>query len=223
LDEIILVRHGHTIFNEQGRYQGQMDTELSQTGLKQAAAVARRLQRENISAVYSSDLRRAGQTARIIARACDAGDVIYRADLRERRFGAWEGSTLDEIMIEYPELARQWLERRSDVRPPNGETFAELRSRAAKSLECIRAQERMDNPEVDSPAKVIVVVSHGGLIRALLTDILNMHPKPGVRLRVDNGSITRIAFSDRSTVIVCLNDTSHLPADSALTYGFISS
>ncbi|KAJ6366907.1 hypothetical protein OIU77_003314 [Salix suchowensis] len=95
--EIIVVRHGETVWNVDGRIQGHIDVELNDVGREQAAVVADRLSREfKVSAVYSSDLKRASETAEKIAASCGIAEVIKDPDLRERHLGDLQGLVLRE-------------------------------------------------------------------------------------------------------------------------------
>ena len=102
MTELLLIRHGETLWNQQRRMQGQNDSPLTPTGLEQARKLARRLKDVAFSALYSSDLRRAHETARCIADAT-GHEVIADRGLRERSFGIFEGLTNDEIRARHPE------------------------------------------------------------------------------------------------------------------------
>src|SRR5918996_6105843 len=102
MTEILLIRHGETLWNQQRRMQGQNDSPLTPNGLEQARKLARRLKDVAFTALYSSDLGRAHQTARCIADAT-GHDVIAERGLRERDFGIFEGLTNAEIKARYPE------------------------------------------------------------------------------------------------------------------------
>ena len=103
MTRILLARHGETDWNLQQRWQGHTDTPLNETGRKQARALAEELAGEPIDAVFSSDLIRAHETARLIAVPRGLGVTALR-DLRERHFGSVEGLTTDEVFARYPEI-----------------------------------------------------------------------------------------------------------------------
>src|SRR6185369_6866034 len=100
---ILLARHGETDWNVERRVQGHSDTPLNDRGRQQACALAEELAGESIDAVYSSDLLRAHETARIVAEQRGLGVTSIR-DLRERHFGTWEGLTDEEIFERYPDV-----------------------------------------------------------------------------------------------------------------------
>ncbi|OMP02065.1 Histidine phosphatase superfamily, clade-1 [Corchorus olitorius] len=158
--EIIVVRHGETAWNATGRIQGHLDVELNQVGRQQAALIADRLSREpNISAIYSSDLKRALETAETIASSCGKLQVIQDPDLRERHLGDVQGLLFREAAKVRPEAYRAFSSRRTDqVIPGGGESLDQLYHRATISLQRIGQKHR---------GKRVVVVTHGGVIRAL--------------------------------------------------------
>ena len=99
---LIVVRHGQTIWNTEGKFQGHLDSQLTPDGISQARGLARRLQNLRFSALYSSDLGRATETVRIIAAATGHG-VVLDARLRERNLGVFQGLRSEEIKAAYPE------------------------------------------------------------------------------------------------------------------------
>ena len=170
---ILLARHGETDWNREQRWQGQSDTPLNDTGRAQALALAGDLSEERIDAVYSSDLVRAHETARLIAEPRGL-DVTAIPDLRERSFGSVEGMTTDEIQAKYPGIELPWSD---------GET------REAMTERVLGALRRIADTHPDAH---VLVVSHGGPLRAVMTQcgidgvarIENCHV---VRIRVRDG------------------------------------
>ncbi len=144
---ILVVRHGQSEWNAQGRWQGQADPPLSPLGVEQARAAASSV--GAVDAVVASDLERARHTAQIIADEIGVGPVLVDGDLRERHAGAWQGLTRDEIERDYP----GWL---AEGRwPPGWEPEEDFCARALAALERIR--EHVGDGEV-------LVVAHGGVI-----------------------------------------------------------
>jgi broad specificity phosphatase PhoE len=147
---ILLARHGETDWNRDRRVQGHSDTRLNDTGRAQARALAESLAAERIDAVYSSDLLRAHETARIVASPRGL-EVTALPDLRERHFGSWEGLTDDEVLERYPWAAgKPW---------GDAETVEEMSRRVLDALDRIGDAH---------PRGSILVVSHGGPLRAVL-------------------------------------------------------
>ncbi|MGZ4257759.1 MAG: histidine phosphatase family protein [Gaiellaceae bacterium] len=151
MTRILLVRHGETDWNLTRRLQGHSDRPLNETGREQARGLAAELAEEDLDAVYSSDLSRAEGTARIVAGARGL-DVTVLPELRERHFGSWEGLTDEEIHERFPgELADGVL--------GDGESRDELDRRILRALSRIADEH---------PEATVLVVSHGGPLRAVL-------------------------------------------------------
>ncbi|HLI27083.1 MAG TPA: histidine phosphatase family protein [Chloroflexota bacterium] len=131
--QLLLVRHGETQWNREGRYQGRTDVPLTPAGRAQAAALAEVLRAEPLAAVYTSPLRRAYDTARPIAAAHGLAPVVD-ARLMEIHQGAWEGLRPAEIERRWPALYRRWLQEPETVRLPGGETLAEVERRVLAAL-----------------------------------------------------------------------------------------
>ncbi|KAL5063926.1 hypothetical protein RYX36_025663 [Vicia faba] len=158
--EIIVVRHGQTIWNFQGKCQGQLDIELNEVGKQQAAAVADRLSKEpKISAVYSSDLKRALETAETIASRCGGLEVVKDLDLRERHMGSLQGLGFSESEKTNP-IGYNILKSRNENQeiPGGGESLDQLYER------CKSALLRIGRKHI---GERVVVVSHGASIEVL--------------------------------------------------------
>ena len=125
---LTLIRHAETIWNRERRMQGQTDTPLSDVGRMQAAALGERLAKESFVALYSSDLTRAWDTAHAIAQRT-GHDVIAAPELRERRFGVFEGLTHAEIAERHPEELQRFQSRDPDYVVPGGECAREFHAR----------------------------------------------------------------------------------------------
>jgi broad specificity phosphatase PhoE len=148
---ILLVRHGETDWNVERRVQGHTDQPLNETGRVQARALADDLAGEEIDVVYSSDLIRAHETARIVAERRGL-DVTAIPELRERDFGTWEGLTDDDIFTRFPDARhRAW---------GDAETKEQMAARVLEALRRISAAHGNGR---------VLVVTHGGPLRAVLT------------------------------------------------------
>jgi broad specificity phosphatase PhoE len=149
---ILLARHGETDWNVERRVQGHSDTPLNETGRAQALALAEALDGAELDAVYSSDLARALDTAQVVADRLGL-PVSMLPELRERHFGSWEGLTDDEIFARFPAAkSGSW---------GDGETKEEMRQRVLEALQRIAR---------DHPGGSVLVVTHGGPVRALLVE-----------------------------------------------------
>jgi broad specificity phosphatase PhoE len=198
---LLLVRHGTTENNLKQQMTGQSDVPLSELGKSQARAVGKYLAQEKLDVIFSSDLQRARDTAREIARYHHL-PVLEDPDLREIRMGEWEGLTVEEIMAR--DLETWKYVRRDPARhaPPGGENFAQLRERAARALQ--RCQERYAD-------KTVLWTTHGGLIGAAVCHALQLDLIYRQCFRHENTSITELRFGEgRLPLIERLNDTAHL-------------
>jgi probable phosphoglycerate mutase len=168
---LYLARHGETSWNREGRWQGHTDIALNETGLGQARALGELLHGRDIGRVHSSDLLRARQTAEAAAAILGVAELVIDADLRERSFGIFEGLTRSECEERHPD---HWTSYRADPRcaPPGAESQEALAERMHAAVG--RALARRHDAD-DAP---VLVVSHGGSIRALLARATGTMPPP---------------------------------------------
>jgi broad specificity phosphatase PhoE len=152
--QILIVRHGETDWNRDRRFQGHADPPLNDAGREQARALADELARERIDFVYTSDLVRARETAEIVATRLGA-DVVALSELREIDVGEWEGLTWPQIEERFPEGALTWHQHGCGWK--SGETYDQLGDRVIAALRRIAA---------DHPAQTVLVIGHGGTVRA---------------------------------------------------------
>jgi broad specificity phosphatase PhoE len=176
----LLVRHGATEWNRTKRAQGHADIDLNDAGRQQAIHTAAELAGHDVAAVYSSDLRRALDTASPIAAAHNL-EVTTDRDFREIDQGEWEGLTTDEIKRRWPEL---WGPARHFTARPGGESPQQVRARALEGLRRV----------VEShPDDTVVVVTHGGTIRWLSAEALGFDDRRAARIRgLGNGATVAI-------------------------------
>lgn len=200
MTKLILIRHGETDWNAQRRYQGQSDVPLNDAGHRQAAALAQRLEGVDISAIYSSDLRRARQTASEIA-SLHPLPVRDEPRLKEISFGRWEGLTYGEIQERWPEEMAAWFADPIQVTPPGGETLAQVAGRVKAAL---------DDIVRTNAGGTVAIVAHGGTLRVLLCAAIEIDPRAQWRFGLSTASISELQVSDSHTVLVRLNDTHHL-------------
>lgn len=204
---IIAVRHGETAWNVDSRIQGQQDIGLNDTGRWQARRVGAALAGEPITAVYSSDLGRAHQTAQSIAEVAGI-PVVADEGLRERSFGVFEGRTFDEIHQTWPEQAQNWRKRIPEWQPPEGgESLLQLRERVTKTMQALAARH---------PGEQIVVVAHGGVLDTLYRVATGQEVNSPRTWQLPNGAINRLLWTPEGFTLVGWSDTQHLdhePAD----------
>ncbi|XP_038718879.1 phosphoglycerate mutase-like protein 4 isoform X3 [Tripterygium wilfordii] len=209
--EIIVVRHGETKWNADGRIQGHLDVELNEVGKQQAASVADRLSKEpKISAVYSSDLKRALVTAEIIAASCGGLEVIKDPDLRERHLGDLQGLVYREAAKLSPKVYQAFSSHKKDQDiPGGGESLDQLYQRCTSSLQRIARKHKGER---------VVVATHGGVIRALYKRACPNGRSVG---KVLNASVNIFhLFDGDKWTIKTWGDVSHLKQTGYLNSGF---
>ena len=200
MTKIIFVRHGQTLWNLEMKYQGHTDIALSELGIEQAKRVSKRLMSEEFSAVYSSDLVRAFETANIIA-APKKIKVNTDCDLREICFGDWEGLTYAEINEKWPNALNQFLSDTTKITIPNGESFETLKQRSDVAINKILEKHKKET---------VVVVAHGATIRAMICSALNLPLDYVWRIRQDNTAVNMVEYHKNNNIVTLLNDIHHL-------------
>jgi broad specificity phosphatase PhoE len=165
LTELLLIRHGQTAWNREGRWQGQLDVPLNHHGLEQAAALAEALRIQPLDAIYTSDLQRARQTAEVLA-APTGAPLFTDRRLREISLGRWQGMTLDEIRAGGEGQALDRFQANPAAAPaPGGETIGELSA---------RLQAAVDDVLRAHPQGRVALVSHGLALAALRASLLGL-------------------------------------------------
>ena len=185
---LFLARHGETVWNRERRWQGHTDIPLSARGREQAAALAERVRGRNIGHVRSSDLKRARETAEIVAGALGIAEVGIDPRLRERCFGVFEGLTADECATRFPELWTQYQEDRRVV-PAGAEPHADVIARLTLGVEAALA--------LPTQGESVLLVGHGGSIRMLLHTTFGRNFPP-----IENGCLLQIEVTDGKLVSV---------------------
>lgn len=200
---LYVLRHGETEWNDQWRLQGQRDIPLSRKGILQAERAAESLKNKDIDVIYCSDLSRAVQTAEIICtgRKGSGGIQVYQTKkLRETSFGDWEGKTYEEISQQEKELYHRWLQDPVSCTVPGGESLDAVKQRVMQFVDSIMKKDE----------KNIMLVSHGGPIKIIISQALNMNPAHLARLSVSPASISIIQYYERDPYLVLFNDVCHL-------------
>jgi alpha-ribazole phosphatase len=204
---IYLVRHGVTVWNREGRWQGHTDVPLSAEGVEQAKLVAERLSGEKIDAVWSSDLQRALHTAEAIASRHDL-EVIQTDRLRETMLGEWEGLTIPEIIARGDGDIWQAMAHGSQAhRPPGSESLEGM----WKRLNGVR-----DEVRERYAGGSVVLVGHGGSLRAILCEALAANLACLNRFTLDNASLSALDYTEHRVWVKFVNDTSHLTGAAGL-------
>ena len=202
---LFLVRHAQSVWNAERRIQGQMDAPLSELGRAQARALAERLAGGRWEAVYSSDLRRAFDTATAVAGAIGM-PVSSDPDLREIGLGEWEGRTRDDIIATDPEAWERWR------RDPDWDVVPGSEGSRGFERRVLTALDRILGRHSDGD---LVVVTHGGVIQVALAAALGRPPRGRFGFVVANASVTVLGHREDRLVIERVNDTCHLEASEA--------
>jgi probable phosphoglycerate mutase len=198
-----LVRHGETDWNVECRAQGQSDTPLNDLGLSQVERLAARLAPVPFAAAYASDLKRVTDTAKAIL---DGRSLLLQKipELREKSYGEWEGMTYKDVEIKYPDLFKRLFEDDFSFAPPGGESDSELFTRIKAVVNRLKA--------VHTGDESVLVVGHGGSLRAFVLCLLGLPLEYMWRFRLVNASVSTVSvFTDGVGATLDLwNDISHL-------------
>jgi alpha-ribazole phosphatase len=192
---LVLVRHADTDAAMRGRCYGRLDVGLSPEGRRQARELGRALRGISVAAVYSSPLSRALDTAAAIA-APHGLEPVVEDSLRELDFGELEGMLYKDIEAARPELFREWMETPGSVRFPGGEALADLRARVRPAVAEIRERHE---------GEVVALVAHGGVIRIVLADALDLTDGAFFRLGQAFGGLSVVDWVDGSPVVAVVN------------------
>jgi ribonuclease H / adenosylcobalamin/alpha-ribazole phosphatase len=196
----LLLRHGQTPMSVQKRYAGRTDAPLTDTGIRQAAAAAKRLAPAGLDAIVASPLQRTVRTAEEVA-AVTGIPVLTDEGFRETDFGAWEGLTFAEVRERWPSEMAAWL---ADplVAPPGGESFAQVNERVTAALRRVLASRE---------GQTVLIVSHVTPIKTLVATALLAPPPALYRMHLDVAALCEIDwYADGPAVLRSFNDTSHL-------------
>jgi broad specificity phosphatase PhoE len=205
----VLIRHGQSTWNHEHRIQGQLDPPLSAEGRRQAGLLARRLAGRAYAGFYSSDLKRAFETAEVLA-----STVRMRPEaatgLREIFLGEWEGLRTEEIAERFPEAWARWVEEPDWDVVPGGEGAALFDARVGAALEHILSRHKHGD---------VLVVTHGGVIQIALHRVVGRPSRGLFPFKIQNAGISLIEKRNGRTVIAGVNDIAHLGAALATDVG----
>lgn len=200
MGSLLIVRHGETEWNAEGRIQGHSDVSLSETGRQQARAVARRLADTPIQVAYSSDLSRSSETAQVILGQRRV-PLYTTPQLREYQKGVFEGLTAAEMGSRYPAMYAASMVKDLDFAPAGGESIRQTSARMAAFVADLR-QRHLD--------EMVLVVGHGGSLRAVLVALLALPLEANWRFVMANCGLSIIDTYPDNAVLRLHNDTSHL-------------
>ena len=199
IEQLIIVRHGETVLNAAGIAQGWNDSALSENGQRQVRALAERIAKHGVGAIFSSPLGRAYATAEVIANAANL--PITRLDeLREMCYGKWEGMRFLDVREQFAEHYERWIAD-PEFPCPNGESHNDLRRRMESAFAKVQEQ--------SNGAKRVVVVTHGTAIRVGATSLLGASMQTARHLAQDNASLNIFVRRGERFVLKLWNDTTH--------------
>jgi broad specificity phosphatase PhoE len=190
---ILLARHGESDWNRAKRWQGHADRPLTDLGREQAHELAERLAETELDAVYSSDLQRARETGEIVAKS-QGLDVLVLPELREVDVGSWSGLTRSEAEQRFPEAYARWAGGGEGW--DDGETYEQLSARVVGAIYAIAA---------DRPGERVLVVAHGGSIRAVHAAALgvDVHTYRRIRRVEPNATLSAVCVEDGRLTELC--------------------
>lgn len=199
--KLIVARHGQSVLNSKGKniYQGVIDSELTEDGRKQAEMLASRLKNHKIEVIYTSPLKRAMETARIIQKTHPEADFIVEKDLMEINYGIFEGLSRDEIMEKHSDV---WEERSRDkfnYRIPEGESFPEAEERIIRVLTRILKDKR------DS-----LVIAHGTINKLIFKNLMKKGMEDMDKIRQNNTSVSIFKIKGDEVSVEEFNCDKHL-------------
>jgi ribonuclease H / adenosylcobalamin/alpha-ribazole phosphatase len=196
----VLLRHGQTPMSVQKRYAGRSDAPLTDAGVQQAAAAAKRLASADLSVIVTSPLLRAVQTAQEVAAVTGAA-MVTDDGFRETDFGAWEGLTFAEVQERWPAELTAWLAD-PEVAPPAGESLTDVSTRVTAALHRVLA---------DRAGQQVLIVSHVTPIKTLVAAALLAPPAALFRMHLGVAALSEIDwYPDGPAVLRSFNDTGHL-------------
>lgn len=200
---LYILRHGQSEWNVLNKVQGQENTQLTEEGVRQAHKAAERLIGENIDMIYSSDLSRAHDTAKIVADKLNL-EVETLCGIREINFGIWQGLDLETIKKDHGDHYNLWRTEPHRLSLEKGETLSIVQERVLKDTNRLVSE---------NPGKKILLVSHGTAIKTLILGLLDIDISKYNKITIGNTGISIIEFREFSPVLKLLNDCNHLRED----------
>ncbi len=199
MTKLILVRHGETLWNIEKIYRGRADVNLDEIGIRQAQLLGKYLSNCKLEAIYSSPLRRAMDTANIVA-YYQKIRVNIAPGLIDFDYGEWQSMPEQEAKRLYPTLHNEWHNNPHNVRMPGGESLEDVRRRAIKVVDAVLSKYQ----------ESVVLVSHRVVNKVLICSLLGLDNSYFWNIKQDVGGITIFNYADERFVLTRHNDTSHL-------------
>lgn len=198
--KLILVRHALTVDNQKSRLSGHIDSSISEEGREQIDKITNYLKDFDIDKIYTTTSSRTKDTVKKLSELKFI-EIIEKESLREISFGDFEGLTFDEIKDKYPKEFQDMIEKGYEYKYPNGESLIDSYNRV-----CIE----LDNIISNNDNRTILICSHGGTIRNIITYLISNSYKYHWNFKIDNGSVTILEVQDGFTVITAMNNTSFI-------------
>lgn len=198
--KLILVRHALTVDNQKSRLSGHIDSSISEEGREQIDKITNYLKDFDIDKIYTTTSSRTKDTVKKLSELKFI-EIIEKESLKEISFGDFEGLTFDEIKDKYPKEFQDMIEKGYEYKYPNGESLIDSYNRV-----CIE----LDNIISNNDDRTILICSHGGTIRNIITYLISNSYKYHWNFKIDNGSVTILEVQDGFTVITAMNNTSFI-------------
>ena len=198
--KLILVRHALTVDNQKSRLSGHIDSSISEEGKEQIDKITNYLKDFDIDKIYTTTSSRTKDTVKKLSELKSL-EIIEKESLKEISFGDFEGLTFDEIKDKYPKEFQDMIEKGYEYKYPNGESLIDSYNRV-----CIE----LDNIISNNDDRTILICSHGGTIRNIITYLISNSYKYHWNFKIDNGSVTILEVQDGFTVITAMNNTSFI-------------
>ena len=198
--KLILVRHALTVDNQKSRLSGHIDSSISEEGKEQTDKITNYLKDFDIDKIYTTTSSRTKDTVKQLSELKSI-EIIEKESLKEISFGDFEGLTFDEIKDKYPKEFQDMIEKGYEYKYPNGESLIDSYNRV-----CIE----LDNIISNNDNRTILICSHGGTIRNIITYLISNSYKYHWNFKIDNGSVTILEVQDGFTVITAMNNTSFI-------------
>ena len=195
--KLILVRHALTVDNQKSRLSGHIDSSISEEGKEQIDKITNYLKDFDIDKIYTTTSSRTKDTVKKLSELKFI-EIIEKESLKEISFGDFEGLTFDEIKDKYPKEFQDMIEKGYEYKYPNGESLIDSYNRV-----CIE----LDNIISNNDDRTILICSHGGTIRNIITYLISNSYKYHWNFKIDNGSVTILEVQDGFTVITAMNNT----------------
>ena len=197
---IILIRHGETDWNTEQVFRGRIDVPLNRVGLSQAEAVGLSLKDRDIDALYSSPLKRAFETAHMVAKGRNL-EVLSEEDFIDINFGLWQGISHQEVKADFKDLYARWINEPHKVTFPEGESLGEVK---------VRSQKALDTIVKNNPGRTVAIVSHRVVNKVLLCTVLGFDLSYFWNIRQDTCAVNGFEYKEGRYHLTLLNDTRHL-------------